>query len=328
MQPLLAISDLHLEFQGRDARKVRALNGVNLRLFPGEVTGLLGESGCGKSTLARTLLGLLPETARVTSGTVAFEQRDLLAMKAAELQKIRGARISLIPQDPALALSPFLKVGKQIAEVLLAHTGRKWKRCCEEAEELLDAVHLAVPERRVFDAYPHQLSGGQQQRVVIAQAISCRPALIVADEPTSSLDSATEQEILDLFRELKAKHQSAFLLITHDPKILRGLADRVALMYAGRIVEESVAASALTQPLHPYAKALLSCTPPEPGEKRLARSERLPTIPGSAPDAEALLPGCSFAPRCASRKTLCEQRAPCVTQMPDERLVECLLYER
>lgn len=328
MQPLLAISDLHVEFQGCDARRVRALNGVNLRLFPGEVTALLGESGCGKTTLARTVLGLLPESARITKGTVTFEERDLLAMKAPELQRIRGARISLIPQDPALALSPFLKAGTQIAEVLRAHNDWTWKRCREEAEALLVAVHLALPERRVFDAYPHQLSGGQQQRVVVAQAISCRPALIIADEPTSSLDAATEQEILDLFRELKARHLAAFLLITHDPKILRGLADRVAVMYAGRIVEESVAEFALTQPLHPYAKALLSCVPPEPGEQRLARGERLATIPGSAPDAEALLPGCSFAPRCESRKNLCEQRTPCATQMPDERLVECFLYER
>lgn len=327
MHPLLAISDLRVEFQAR-RHAVLALKGVNLRLFPGEVTGLLGESGCGKSTLAKTLLGQLPETARVVKGAVDFEGRELLTLKEAELQRVRGARIALIPQDPALALSPFLKVGKQIAEVIHAHSDWMWRRCCEEAESLLDAVHLAIPERRVFDAYPHQLSGGQQQRVVIAQAISCRPALVIADEPTSSLDPAAEQEILELFRELKAKHQAAFLLITHDPKILRGLADRVAVMYAGRVVEESSAAFALTQPLHPYAKALLSCMPPEPGERRLGRGDRLATIAGSAPNAEALPPGCSFAPRCEARQELCDQTAPGATQMPDERLVECFLYER
>jgi len=328
VRSLLAISDLCVEFHGRDKRTVRALNGVNLRLFPGEVTGLLGESGCGKSTLAKTLLGQLPETARVIKGAVDFEGRELLALKGAELNQIRGARISLIPQDPALALSPFLKVGKQIAEVLRAHSDLPWRRCCEEAESLLDAVHLAIPGRRVFDVYPHQMSGGQQQRVAIAQAISCRPALVVADEPTSSLDPDTEQEILELFGELKSKHQAAFLLITHDPKILRGLADRVAVMYAGRIVEEGSAAFALTQPLHPYAKALFSCIPPEPGERRLARGERLATIAGSAPNAEALLPGCSFASRCEARRELCDQKAPGATQMPEERLVECFLYER
>ena len=327
MRPLLAISDLHVEFQAR-RHPVLALKGANLRLFPGEVTGLLGESGCGKSTLAKTLLGQLPETARVVKGGADFEGRELLALKGAELQRIRGARISLIPQDPGLALSPFLKVGNQIAEVIRAHSDWPWRRCCEEAESLLDAVHLAIPKRRVFDVYPHQLSGGQQQRVVIAQAISCRPALVIADEPTSSLDPATEQEILELFRELKSKYRAAFLLITHDPKILCGLADRVAVMYAGRIVEESSAAFALTQPLHPYAKALLSCIPPEPGERRLARGDRLVTIAGSAPNAEARLPGCSFAPRCEARQELCDQKAPSATQMPDERLVECFLYER
>lgn len=325
MPPLLTISDLHVEFHGRDRKRVRALNGVNLRVSAGEVTGLLGESGCGKSTLARTLLQMLPDNARITKGAVEFEGRDLLKLRGRELQQVRGARISLIPQDPGLALNPFMKVGKQIAEVLRAHNDWQWKRCCEEAEALLSVVHLDGAVRRVFDAYPHQLSGGQQQRVVIAQSISCRPALVIADEPTSSLDSTTEKEILAIFGELKSQHRVALLFITHDPKILSGLADRVAIMYAGRIVEESSAAFALAQPLHPYAKALISCIPPE---RRLAAGERLATIPGSSPDAEALSPGCNFAPRCESRKELCNQKAPCVTQMPDARLVECFLYER
>jgi ABC-type glutathione transport system ATPase component len=193
MQQLLSIVDLHVKFQGRNAGEIHALNGVHLRVTTGTALGILGESGCGKSTLARVLLRLLPKTARIGKGSIQFEGRDLLALSERELERIRGARISLIPQEAGLALNPLMKVGKQVAEVVRAHNDWSWRRCQEEAETLLRLVHLEDSARRIFDAYPHQLSGGQQQRVVIAQAISCHPALVVADEPTASLDVEAEE---------------------------------------------------------------------------------------------------------------------------------------
>lgn len=328
MESLLTIRNLRVEFPDGEHRKVRALNGVNLRIIPGEALGLLGESGCGKSTLAKSVLRLLPAGAKTTGGRIEWEGRDLLALSEQEMQQIRGARISLIPQDPGLALNPFMKIGKQVAEVLRAHRQWKWSRCCEEAESLLQVVRLENSGRRMFDAYPHQLSGGQQQRVVIAQAISCQPGLLIADEPTASLDAATEEEILRLLGEMKARHKLALLFITHDPKILTDLADRIAVMYAGRIIEKRTAENVLEAPLHPYAKALLACVPPERGEGRLARGQRLPTIPGNSP-APAVIPrGCSFAPRCSSRLEVCEQEVPQPKETAEKGFVECFLYDQ
>lgn len=327
MEPLLTVSDLRIEFHG-DHRINHALNGASFRLAPGETLGLLGESGCGKSTLARALLRLLPANARVTAGAIRWEGRDLLGSNERELEDLRGKSISLIPQEPGLALNPFRKVGKQIAEVLRVHQKLSWKACCEKAEELLGLVHLHDGVRQLFDAYPHQLSGGQQQRVAIAQAISCGPKFVIADEPTASLDSTTEAEILELLGDLKARNGMAILLITHDPRILAGLADRIAIMYAGRIVEENSAGIILHQPLHPYARGLMSCARFDHSEKRLQRGERLNTIRGSSPDAEMRLRGCSFAPRCEFKMEVCEQRSPYPTEQADSSLVECFLYER
>lgn len=328
MQPLLLISQLAVEFHDGAGRKIRALNGVNLRVHSGETIGLLGESGCGKSTLARTLLRLLPANAAITKGSIEFAGRDVLAADDRDLEQIRGARISLIPQEPGLALNPLMKAGRQIAEVLRAHRDWTWRRCCEEADALLELVHLEDSARRMFDVYPHQLSGGQQQRVVIAQAISCQPAIVIADEPTASLDPNTEREILQLLQELKSRQKMAFLLITHDPKILNGLADHIAVMYAGRVIEEGAAEDVLAHPLHPYTKALVSCIPPPPGTRRLTFGERLPTIPGNSPEADATVCGCAFAPRCEHRMRTCEEKQPHAVEAQDGRVVECFLYER
>lgn len=326
MEPLLTVSDLRIQFHGVHGINY-ALNGASFRLAPGETLGLLGESGCGKSTLAKALLRLLPADARVTAGAIRWEGKDLLGLKERELEDVRGRSISFVPQEPSLALNPFRKVGKQIAEVLRVHQKLSWRACCEKASELLRLVQLDNGARRLFDAYPHQLSGGQQQRVAIAQAVSCRPRLMIADEPTASVDPATQSEILGLLQELKTRNGMALLLITHDPGILEGLADRIAVMYAGRIVEENSAATVLHQPLHPYAKALISCARLEPGEKRLRQGERLPTIRGSSPDSETQPHGCAFAPRCDSKMDVCERRTPCPTKH-DSSLVECFLYER
>jgi oligopeptide/dipeptide ABC transporter ATP-binding protein len=231
----------------------------------------------------------------------------------------------MISQEPGLALNPVMKVGDQIAEVLRAHRAWDGLRRRSEAESLLEQVNLSSAERRMYDAYPHQLSGGQQQRVVIAQALACSPSLIIADEPTVSLDSDTENEILELFRQLKAARKTSLILITHDPTILRGLADRIAVLYAGRIVEDAPCERILQKPMHPYTKALLACVPPAIADR--PSGSRLTTIAGSPPSGVGPVPGCSFSPRCSERMPKCENLHPFTQETEEQRRVECFLYE-
>ncbi len=327
MPPLLLVHDLCVEFRHETRGNVRALNGLSLRVRAGEIVGILGESGCGKSTLANSILRLLPQSATIARGKIELEGRSLLGMSKRELARLRGETLSLIPQNPGLALNPFLKVGKQVAEILRVHKRWTWVQCCEEAEKLLDLVNLRGTDRRIFDAYPHQLSGGQQQRVTIAQAICCHPSLVIADEPTASLDSHIEAEILELLRELRSRFEMSLILITHNPTILDGLADRIAVMYAGRVVEEGAAAGILHNPRHPYTRALLSCGHSKRVSKPIGRGTRLPTIPGATPDGTRRSKGCAFAERCVSRFEQCTEQAPAKTEQPNSGVVECLLYE-
>jgi oligopeptide/dipeptide ABC transporter ATP-binding protein len=326
MLPLLQVRGLRVDFADAQRRRIHALNGASLEVRPGEALGLLGESGSGKSTIAKASLGMLPKNASVTEGALEFEGRDVLRLNEGELQKLRGSRIAMIPQEPGLALNPVMKAGDQIAEVLRAHRDWSRKQCRQEAAALLERVHLHSSERRMYDAYPHQLSGGQQQRVAVAQALACRPALVIADEPTASLDPETEEEILRLLQELKAEQKMALLLITHDPKILEGLADRVAVMYGGRVIEDGSLEQVFREPRHPYTKALLACIPPPPGERANTPAAHLATIEGSAPDPELVAAGCCFAPRCADRMKHCESHAPSAIALEDAREVECFLY--
>ena len=324
MQPLLKLLGLQVHFAEARGKRIHAVNGAFLEVRSGEVVGVLGESGSGKSTIARALLRLLSNRASVRAETMEFDGRRLLELDEPEMERVRGAGISMIPQDPGQALNPVIKVGDQISEVVRAHRGWSPKRCRQEAEVLLQRVHLASSSRRFYDAYPHQLSGGQQQRVVIAQALSCQPALVVADEPTASLDSTSQQEVLDVFCELKREKQMSVLLITHDPRILAGLADRVAVVYGGRIVETGSLDQVYGQPRHPYTRGLLACAGSEGG--KLPAGARLPTIEGSSPDAEFLPAGCSFAPRCTSRLEGCDTRRPSAVELEHEQRVECFLY--
>jgi peptide/nickel transport system ATP-binding protein len=326
MPPLFKVLGLRVEFVESPRKRIHAVNGASLEVWPGEVLGVLGESGSGKSTMARASLRLLPKHAEITGGGIEFEGRELLRLQEREMEELRGARIAMVPQEPGLALNPVMKAGDQIAEVIRAHRDWSWKRCRQEAGILLERVHLHSSGRRMYDAYAHQLSGGQQQRVAIAQALACRPALVIADEPTASLDSETEEEILKLLRELRAEQKMSLLLITHDPKILMGLADRVAVMYGGRVVEQGRLGEVFREPRHPYTKALLACAPPAPEECRHRPGMRLATIPGSAPDAEVLPAGCAFEPRCAERLKRCESHAPASIALEDARQVECFLY--
>ena len=232
-----------------------ALSEIDFELGPGEVVGILGESGCGKSTLALSILGLLPASARV-EGSILFHDQDLLHLSESQLRRVRGAQISLIHQEPGLSLSPVMRVGRQIAEMLQAHGSIKRSLCMEGCKAMLRDVQLGNVDR-IYNAYPHQLSGGELHRVAIAQALICRPELMICDEPTSSLDVTLQAEILKLLRDLKRQFGMAMIFITHNPALLAGFADRVLVMYEGKIVEEGRVAQVFRRPIHSYTNELL-----------------------------------------------------------------------
>jgi len=240
-----------------------ALCEIDFEIGPGEVVGVLGESGCGKSTLALSILGLLPATARV-EGSIRFQDQDLLHLSESQLRTIRGAQISMIHQEPGLSLSPVMRVGEQISEVLRAHRAMKNSRREHECKVMPREVQLGDIDR-IYNAYPHQLSGGELHRVAIAQALICRPELVICDEPTSSLDVTIQAEILNLLRELKRKLGMAMIFITHNPALLAGFADRVLVMYDGKIVEEGRVSQVFRRPLHSYTHELLQLVTPEDG---------------------------------------------------------------
>ena len=256
---LLDVQHLTVTFAGRNTITT-AVDDVSFQIAKGETLGLVGESGSGKSITAFSILRLLQPPGRVTGGRVLFEGQDLLALPEREMQAIRGARISLVFQEPVTALNPVMRVGDQIAEALTAHGAATWTDARARAIELLDAVHIADAARRVRD-YPHQLSGGMRQRVMIAIALACHPSLIIADEPTTALDVTIQAQVLDLMRELKARYHLALLLISHDFGVIAEMADRVAVMRAGRLVEEGTVRQVLRTPSHEYTRHLLAAVP-------------------------------------------------------------------
>jgi oligopeptide/dipeptide ABC transporter ATP-binding protein len=320
---LLRVTGLTTEFPidcGGRHRWVPAVDDVSFAVGPGETLGLVGESGCGKSVAALSILGLVPPPGRIARGSIEFDGLELTRCRPAEWQRVRGARIGFVFQEPMSALNPAFTIGDQIAETLLAH-GRASTRSDARRRtiELLDAVRLPDPDRRVRD-YPFQLSGGMRQRALLAAAIACQPALLIADEPTTALDVTIQAEILDLLREMRRTFGLAMLLITHDLTVVSRLADRVAVMYAGRIVEEGPTALLLRSPLHPYTDGLLASLPgPE-------RGSRLDAIPGSVPDIGSRPPGCAFAPRCPARLDRCDAGTPALTFEPPGRAVRCVLH--
>jgi len=330
MASLLKVDELRVEFALAGRARVHALRGIDLQMEPGVCYGILGESGSGKSTLAKALMQLLPRNAEVSSGSIEFNGRDLFKFTNSELQRYHGKDVAFVPQEPGLALNPVMKIGQQVAEVLRAHNAWPKERYRREAQSLLDRVRLSSADRSIYDAYPHQLSGGQQQRAVIAQALSCDPQLVIADEPTASLDAETEAEILQLLTDLKSERHMALILITHDPRSLYTLADRIAVLYAGRVVEDAPAKVFFDDPRHPYSRSLLACA--APALRHLQRNfecadtARLPTIPGDSPDPERIQPGCEFAPRCDRRMTRCDSQPPSPISVPENRRIECHLY--
>jgi len=305
---LLRVSGLGVNYASPDGTPVKVLRQLDLEIAPREVVGLLGESGSGKSTLARSILRLLPASARV-DGSIRFRGADLLQLPEKQLRRIRGARISLIHQEPGLALSPVMRAGDQIAEVIRAHRKLGREACKLEIESILREVQL-VDVERICAAYPHQLSGGELHRVAIAQALACRPDLIIADEPTRSLDVTVQAEVLDVLQNLNRRFGTAILFITHNPALLAGFADRVAVMYAGRVVEIGSGTRVFGRPLHPYTRGLLDLVPRSARPEYSATADRLPTIPGGPPDLKSLNQGCAFEPRCSRRTEICRTENP------------------
>jgi len=291
----------------------------------GETLGVLGESGSGKSTLASALLRLLPGNAEIRTGAVIFEGQDLLRAEPRALERVRGARIALIFQEPSLALHPAIRVGEQVSDVLAAHEPASREARRQKTLQLLAEVFPA-DAARIADSYAHQLSGGQQQRVLIAQAIACGPSLVVADEPTASLDPTTQQDILGLFRTLREKLKLSLILITHNPALLAGLADRILVLYAGRVVEIGPAEQVLTSPKHPYTLALLQSMPRGHDKDAKNRKSRLPVIPGEAPNLAVLANGCRFESRCTDRMDQCTKREPAEVVVSEAHAVACFKY--
>lgn len=322
METLLDIGGLDVAYRQPDGNDMRVLSQVRFGMAAGEGVGVLGESGCGKTTLALAIPRLLPRTARLESGAVLFRGRDLLRLSDREMEAVRGAQIAAIFQEPGIALNPVLRVGEQVADVVRVHRGGSRAKCRAEAEAALSLVQLA-DTRRIYSAFAHQLSGGQRQRVLIAMALACRPALLIADEPTALLDATVQAEILDLLKELKRQLGMAVLLISHNPAVLARIADRVLVMYAGRIVEEASATKIFAEPLHPYTRGLLESLPPAPD--RPAR-RRLTAIPGAPPDPAHAATGCRFEPRCADRMEHCTQREPDEMETEPGRRVCCFKY--
>lgn len=309
--PLIRLEGLCVDFDGAPA-----VGGIDLEVRPAEILGLVGESGSGKSVTWLAVLGLLPGRAQVR-GRAMMDGQNLLALPVAAIERVRGGRIGLISQDPTSALNPVLTVRRQLAETLTLHRGLSGRAIEAEALRLLDLVGIPAPRRRLA-SYPHELSGGQNQRVMIAMALAGQPDLLIADEPTTALDVTIQAQILDLLTDLRRELNMAIVLISHDLGVIAQTCDRVAVMYAGRLVETAPADALFAAPRHPYSVGLLAALPTLEGAGRLA------PIPGTVPDPRALPPGCSFAPRCAHALPACTSAPPALRPLAPRHSAACI----
>lgn len=316
--PLLEVRDLRTSFR-TPRGLVRAVDGVSFSLQRGQTLGVVGESGSGKSVLSRSIMGLLASNA-VRSGEVLFEGRDISDLSPAAYRELWGAEMAMVFQDPMTALNPVMKVGRQITESLRFHLGMSKSEARETAVSLLRAVKIPEPEQR-FDTYPHEMSGGMRQRVVIAVALACGPKLLLADEPTTALDVTIQAQILDLLRKLQADTGMALLMITHDLGVVAEMADDVAVMYAGRVVEQAPVAELFAQPSHPYTQGLFASLP------AMSTGNRLNTIPGAVPPATRFPQGCRFHPRCTEALPNCSLEYPPVFPVSGAHTNACWLGE-
>jgi oligopeptide/dipeptide ABC transporter ATP-binding protein len=296
---MLEVDDLVTVFPTRSGVAVAA-NGVSFTIGAGETIGLVGESGSGKSVTCRSILRIVPKPGEILGGSIRYEGRDVLALSPRELRALRGAEISMIFQDPMSSLNPVFTIGDQLTEPLRIHRGMSRRAAHEEAAQLLDRVGIPSPRERL-EAYPHELSGGMRQRVMIAIAISCKPKLLLADEPTTALDVTIQDQILSLLLELQAEEGMAVLLVSHDLGVIAQTCDRVYVMYGGYVVEHAPTVELFEQPKHPYTAALLRALP----ESAVQGERRLTPIPGAPPDLATIPPGCPFQPRCAYARPAC-----------------------
>ena len=319
MSNLVDIRDLNIRFTGE--RTVHAVNDISLSLGEGEVLGLLGESGSGKSVTLRALMRLLPRKRTQISGTVKVLGRDVLAMNDEQLSAFRGQTVSMIFQEPALALDPVYTIGRQIAETVIRHEGKSENEAMARALEMLEVVRIPSAKRRL-EAYPHEMSGGMRQRAMIALALACKPKILLADEPTTALDATVQIQILLLLRELQREFGMSVIFVTHDIGVAIEICDRVAVMYAGQIVEQGRLRDIVRTPVHPYAKGLLAST-----VHGARRGQRLETIPGTPPSLDRAPASCSFAPRCAVAQPRCGERLPPNVQVSPDRTARCVLAE-
>ena len=316
-EPLLRVENLSVQFKTDDG-VVRAVDDLTYDLAPGETLGIVGESGSGKSVSSLAILGLVPRPpGRVTAGRAIFEGRDLLTLNQRELSRIRGNRIAMIFQDPMTSLNPFLTVAEQLTEVTRLHLRHTHAEALRHAVEMLERVGIPAPARRVFD-YPHQFSGGMRQRVMIAMALSCKPRILIADEPTTALDVTIQAQILDLMKELQRAEGTAIILITHDLGIVAGSCRRVNVMYAGKFVEEALVDDLFQRPRHPYTIGLLQSIPRLDGA-----GQRLTPIEGQPPDLARLPTGCTFHPRCPNAIAICPQQYPPWTRDANDQRYTC-----
>ena len=320
---LLDVKGLFTSFKTRHGF-VRAVDGIDFHVDRGEIMGLVGESGCGKSVTSLSILRLISSPGSIDAGQVIFDGVDLLTLPSDDMRKIRGDRISMIFQQPTSSLNPVWDVGRQIEEVLRIHRGMKGNAAHARAEELLRMVGIPDPERRL-KAFPHEMSGGMAQRIMIAMALACEPELLIADEPTTALDVTIQAQILDLMRNLRDETGTAIILITHDLGVVAEMCDRVAVMYAGEIVEETDVTSLFRRPMHPYTKGLIGSIPVVGDVK-----DELAVIPGNVPNLIDLPGGCRFAPRCLTRieedVTLADDAHPELLPVTPDHLVRCWLY--
>lgn len=315
MPPRLNVDNLKSYFFTRNGL-LKAVDGVSFHIEQGETLALVGESGCGKSMTALSILRLLPEPGRIVGGEIHLDGRDLLHLPEIEIRRVRGNDISMIFQEPMTSLNPVLQIGDQIAEVLRLHQGLSRREALDHAAQSLAQVGISDPIRRLRD-YPHQLSGGQRQRVMIAIALACDPKLLIADEPTTALDVTIQAQIMDLLLKLKQERRMATLLITHDLGIVASNAERVAIMYAGQIVEMGSINDVFSNPLHPYTIGLLQCVP------RIGEKTSLATISGQLPDLTKNHEGCLFAERCTCLCNKKQQQRPALKEVTKNHLVRC-----
>jgi oligopeptide/dipeptide ABC transporter ATP-binding protein len=320
MSPLLRVQQLCTTFT-IDGTPARAVDGVSFELEAGETLGLVGESGCGKTVTALSILRLIetPPGEISPDSVIEYDGTDILKLPPKELRRIRGAEIAMVFQEPTTSLNPVLTVGTQIAETVRAHRPVSRDEARHRAVELLDLVRIPDADRRVHQ-YPHELSGGMQQRVMIAMALSCEPKVLIADEPTTALDVTIQAQILELLADLQRQLGMAMMIITHDLGVVAGVADRVAIMYAGQIVEQATTASVFAQPPHPYTEALLRAAP-----RIDAPTDRLPVIPGAVPPASSWPVGCRFHPRCRHQWEHCTGAMPDLLQQAPQHRVRCWL---